>query len=62
VSRFLFVVPPLLGHIVPTVALGQGLADRGHQVAWAGDAETVGRLLDRRPQLPRRHYYRKPAP
>jgi MGT family glycosyltransferase len=45
VSRFLFVVPPLVGHIVPTVALGQELADRGHQVAWAGDAETVGRLL-----------------
>ena len=44
-SRFLFVVPPLVGHIVPTVALGQELADRGHQVAWAGDAETVGRLL-----------------
>jgi len=41
----LFVVPPLVGHIVPTVALGQELADRGHQVAWAGDAETVGRLL-----------------
>jgi len=45
VSRFLFVVPPLVGHILPTVALGQELADRGHQVAWAGHAETVGPLL-----------------
>jgi MGT family glycosyltransferase len=45
VSRFLFVVPPLVGHTLPTVALGQELADRGHQVAWAGHAETVGPLL-----------------
>jgi MGT family glycosyltransferase len=45
VSRFLFVVPPLVGHTLPTVALGQEMADRGHQVAWAGHAETVGRLL-----------------
>jgi MGT family glycosyltransferase len=45
VSRFLFVVPPLVGHILPTVVLGQELAARGHQVAWAGHAETVGPLL-----------------
>jgi MGT family glycosyltransferase len=45
VSRFLFVVPPLVGHTLPTVALGRELADRGHQVAWAGHAETVGPLL-----------------
>jgi MGT family glycosyltransferase len=45
VSRFLFVVPPLAGHILPTVAVGQALADRGHQIAWAGPAETVGSLL-----------------
>ena len=44
-SRFLFVVPPLVGHILPTVALGQELLACGHQVAWAGDAETVGPLL-----------------
>ncbi|MGH3571737.1 MAG: glycosyltransferase [Pseudonocardiaceae bacterium] len=44
-SRFLFVVPPLVGHTLPTVALGQELTDRGHQVAWAGDTETVGPLL-----------------
>jgi MGT family glycosyltransferase len=45
VSRFLFVVPPLAGHIFPAVAVGQELADRGHQVAWAGHAETLGPLL-----------------
>jgi MGT family glycosyltransferase len=44
-SRFLFVVPPLVGHTLPTVALGEELVDRGHQVAWAGHAETVGPLL-----------------
>ena len=44
-SRFLFVVPPLVGHTMPTVALGQELASRGHQVAWVGHAETVGPLL-----------------
>jgi MGT family glycosyltransferase len=45
VSRFLFVVPPLAGHIFPTVAVGQQLIDRGHVVAWAGHAETLGPLL-----------------
>ena len=44
-SRFLFVVPPLVGHILPTVAVGQELADRGHLVAWAGHAESVSPLL-----------------
>lgn len=44
-SRFLFVVPPLVGHTLPTVAVGQELANRGHQIAWAGPAETVGPLL-----------------
>ncbi|MGH3781356.1 MAG: glycosyltransferase [Pseudonocardiaceae bacterium] len=44
-SRFLFVVPPLVGHTIPTVAVGQELADRGHQVAWAGHAEAIGALL-----------------
>jgi MGT family glycosyltransferase len=44
-SRFLFVVPPLVGHTLPTVALGEELADRSHEVAWAGHAQTVGSLL-----------------
>lgn len=45
VSRFLFVVPPLAGHIFPTVAVGKQLVDRGHVVAWAGHAQTLGPLL-----------------
>ncbi|MEV6315393.1 glycosyltransferase [Streptomyces sp. NPDC051776] len=40
-SRFLFVVPPLVGHINPTVGVGAELAARGHQVAWAGMTEFV---------------------
>jgi MGT family glycosyltransferase len=44
-SRFLFVVPPLVGHATPTVAVGAELAQRGHQVAWAAHPETVGPLL-----------------
>jgi MGT family glycosyltransferase len=44
-GRFLFVVPPLTGHINPTVAVGQQLARRGHQVAWVGHRQSVERLL-----------------
>jgi MGT family glycosyltransferase len=43
--RFLFVVPPLTGHVNPTVAVGAELAARGHQVAWAGHPATLGPLL-----------------
>ncbi|MFI9723350.1 glycosyltransferase [Streptomyces sp. NPDC052396] len=34
--RFLFVVPPLVGHINPAVAVAAELTRRGHRVAWAG--------------------------
>jgi MGT family glycosyltransferase len=44
VSRFLFVVPPLVGHINPTVGVAAALRSRGHDVAWAGHPELVGRL------------------
>jgi MGT family glycosyltransferase len=44
-SRFLFVVPPLTGHINPTVAVGGELACRGHDVAWAGHPATMRPLL-----------------
>ncbi|HWG23882.1 glycosyltransferase [Actinospica sp.] len=43
-SRFLFVVPPLIGHVNPTVGLGARLAEQGHEVAWAGHAELIERL------------------
>jgi UDP:flavonoid glycosyltransferase YjiC (YdhE family) len=44
-SRFLIVVPPLAGHVNPTVAVGRELQRRGHEVAWAGHPELVGPLL-----------------
>ncbi|MFF1338571.1 glycosyltransferase [Streptomyces sp. NPDC058290] len=43
--RVLFTVPPLAGHVNPTVALGAELAARGHQVAWTGPAGALARLL-----------------
>jgi UDP:flavonoid glycosyltransferase YjiC (YdhE family) len=45
VSRFLFVVPPLTGHTNPTVAVGQRLQERGHDVAWTGHAKVIRPLL-----------------
>ncbi|MBO3676045.1 glycosyltransferase [Streptomyces sp. NEAU-YJ-81] len=42
--RFLFVVPPLVGHVNPTLGVAAELTARGHQVAWAGMPEVVGRL------------------
>jgi UDP:flavonoid glycosyltransferase YjiC (YdhE family) len=45
VARFLFVVPPLAGHVNPTVSVGRELADRGHAVAWTGHPEVVPDLI-----------------
>jgi MGT family glycosyltransferase len=41
VARVLIVVPPLVGHINPLVAVAAELAARGHAVAWAGSPEVV---------------------
>ncbi|MFI9567048.1 glycosyltransferase [Streptomyces rishiriensis] len=44
-SRFLFVVPPLTGHINPVVGVAAELTARGHRVAWAcSDPALVARL------------------
>lgn len=43
--KVLFTVPPLAGHVNPTVALGAELASRGHEIAWAGPASALARLL-----------------
>lgn len=40
-KRFLFVVPPLVGHINPTGAMAAALLERGHRVAWVGVPEVV---------------------
>ncbi len=44
-SRILFTVPPLTGHVNPTVSLGAELSARGHQVAWTGLPGVVDVLL-----------------
>ncbi len=44
-SRFLFVVPPLTGHVNPTVSVARALAADGHEVAWAAHADVVAPLL-----------------
>jgi MGT family glycosyltransferase len=43
--RVLFVVPPLTGHINPTVGLAAALEARGHTVAWTGFPSIVGPRL-----------------
>jgi UDP:flavonoid glycosyltransferase YjiC (YdhE family) len=45
VSRFLIVVPPLVGHINPTVGVAAELRAHGHEVAFAGAAEVVRALV-----------------
>ncbi|WP_327400550.1 glycosyltransferase [Streptomyces sp. NBC_01288] len=46
-SRFLFVVPPLVGHINPAAAVAAELTARGHELAWAcPDPALVLRLAD----------------
>ena len=43
-TRFLFVVPPLIGHVNPLVDVATVLAERGHDVAWAGAEHVVRRV------------------
>jgi MGT family glycosyltransferase len=43
--RYLFVVPPLTGHVNPTIAVAEELLRRGHRVAWAGPEVQVRRRL-----------------
>src|SRR5262245_43234811 len=45
VARFLFVVPPLVGHTNPTVSVARALQARGHEVAWVAHPRAVRPLL-----------------
>lgn len=38
-AKFLFVVPPFIGHINPTLGIGGELLSRGHEVIWIGIKE-----------------------
>ncbi len=44
-SRFLIVVPPLVGHINPTIGVAAQLRAQGHEVAFAGAAEVIRALV-----------------
>ena len=44
-KRFLFVVPPLAGHVNPTISVARELTARGHAVAWVAHARRVRPLL-----------------
>jgi UDP:flavonoid glycosyltransferase YjiC (YdhE family) len=44
-SRYLFVFPPLIGHVNPAVAVGAELESRGHEVAWVAHDAVVGSLV-----------------
>lgn len=44
-SRYLFVVPPLTGHINPLRGVAAELTTRGHRVAWAGHVPLLRELL-----------------
>ena len=44
-SRFLFVAPPLAGHLNPTAAIATELTALGHEVAWAGSEKSLRPLL-----------------
>jgi len=33
-AKFVFIVPPLTGHVNPTLSIGATLLERGHEVAW----------------------------
>ncbi|MER0484172.1 nucleotide disphospho-sugar-binding domain-containing protein [Streptomyces sp. Edi2] len=43
--RVLFVVPPLAGHVNPTLAVAAELTARGHRVAWTGPDAALATLL-----------------
>ena len=43
--KVLFVVPPLTGHVNPTVSVGTELTRRGHDVAWCGYPDRIAHLL-----------------
>lgn len=43
-TGFLFVVPPLTGHITPLVAVAQRLAAAGHAVVWSGEPAMIRSL------------------
>lgn len=50
-TRFLLVVPPLVGHTNPLAAVAGELLARGHEVAWAGYGEQIRALAGPRAEV-----------
>lgn len=50
-ARFAFIVPPLTGHVNPTLSLGTELLSRGHEVGWISLDPTLGDKLPAGGQL-----------
>ncbi|MCW4354238.1 glycosyltransferase [Hoyosella sp. YIM 151337] len=50
-SRFLFVVPPLVGHINPALTVAAELRERGHDVAWSGPERLIRALGDQQARV-----------
>ncbi|MBA0052916.1 glycosyltransferase [Streptomyces sp. AJS327] len=44
-SRFLFVMPPFVGHINPAVAVARALGQRDHETAWVGFPDPLRGML-----------------
>ena len=44
-AKFVFIVPPLTGHINPTLSLGTVLLERGHRVGWITLDQSLGDKL-----------------
>lgn len=44
-AKFVFVVPPLTGHINPTLSMGTALLEKGHRVAWITLDQSLGAKL-----------------
>lgn len=44
-AKFLFVVPPLAGHVNPAAAVARALATRGHEIAWVGPESFLRPIL-----------------
>ena len=49
--KVLFVVPPLTGHVNPTISIARALQSRGHEVAWVAHPGKVRPLLPRDARL-----------
>jgi len=49
-ARFAFIVPPLTGHINPTLSLGNELLKRNHKVSWISLDPNLKELLPEKGQ------------